>query len=86
MHLPGHHAPGRFEQGLDYIRQVLAGEIQTYAIEKRYLRKDQSLVWVNLTVGLVRDPTGAPLYFVSVVEDIAARNASRKNLMPVAGC
>ena len=72
--------PDDLNSDLDYIRQVLAGEIQTYSMEKRYLRKDQSLVWVNLTVGLVRDPSGAPLYFVSVVEDIAARKRAQEEL------
>jgi PAS domain S-box-containing protein len=65
--------PDDLETDLDYVRQVLAGEIQTYSMEKRYLRKDHSPVWVNLTVGLVRDPVGAPKYFVSVIEDITER-------------
>ena len=58
---------------LAFVRQVLAGEIQNYSMVKRYIRKDRSLVWVNLTVGLVRTEAGAPKYFVSVVEDITER-------------
>ena len=58
---------------LDYLHQVLAGEISTYAMEKRYICKDRSLKWVNLTVSLVREPSGEPKYFISVVEDINAR-------------
>ena len=54
-------------------RRLFAGEIPNYVMEKRYLRKDGSVVWVNLTVGLVRKPDGAPDYFVSVVEDISLR-------------
>jgi len=54
-------------------RRVAAGEIPTYSMEKRYLRKDGSVVWVHLAVSLLRDPPGAPLQFVSVIEDISAR-------------
>ncbi len=65
---------------LDLVRRVLAGEIATYTMEKRYLRPDGSQVWVNLTVSLVRDPAGTPLHFVSVVEDITARKQAGQAL------
>jgi PAS domain S-box-containing protein len=58
---------------LDNLRQVLAGGIDNYSMEKRYIRKNRSIVWVNLTVGLVRATSGTPAYFVSVVEDITER-------------
>ncbi len=58
---------------LAYVRQMLAGEIDTYSMEKRYRRKDGSLVWINLTVALVWKADGAPDYFISVVEDIQRR-------------
>lgn len=61
---------------LEYVRQMLAGQIQTYSMEKRYIRKDQSLVWINLTVALVREPTGSPKYFISVIEDISDRKTA----------
>jgi diguanylate cyclase (GGDEF)-like protein/PAS domain S-box-containing protein len=54
---------------LDYVRRLLAGEIERYSMEKRYLRPDGTSVWVNLTVALVRDAQGKPDFFVSVVED-----------------
>jgi diguanylate cyclase (GGDEF)-like protein/PAS domain S-box-containing protein len=52
---------------------LLEGEISTYAIEKRLIRKGGSVVWVNLTVSLVRSESGEAEYFISVVEDITAR-------------
>lgn len=58
---------------LDLVRQILAGEINTYSMEKRYVRKDASPVWVNLTVSLVCGSDGAARYFISVVEDITTR-------------
>jgi len=57
----------------DQARALLAGRIQTYSMEKRYLRKGGELVWINLTVSLVRRPDGEPDYFVAVIEDIDLR-------------
>jgi PAS domain S-box-containing protein len=61
-------------------RRLLAGEIDSYALEKRYVRKDGSLVWANLTVSLVRRPGGEPDYFIAVVEDVSARKALEAEL------
>lgn len=72
--------PDDLDADLAYVEQMLAGEIQTYSMEKRYIRKDGSLIWVNLTVGLRRDPEGQPNYFVSVVEDISQRKQAEKAL------
>jgi len=54
-------------------RKCLAGEIDDYRMEKRYLRKDGGLVWAELTVALVRSEDGAPDYFISVIEEIDQR-------------
>jgi len=61
--------------------QLRAGEIETYSLEKRYLRSDGSLVFANLTVALVRDETGAPSHFISVVEDISAARQAQERLL-----
>ncbi|HMD88881.1 MAG TPA: PAS domain S-box protein, partial [Anaerolineaceae bacterium] len=65
--------PDDLEMDLAYLRQMLSGQIKTYVMEKRNIRKDGSLVWVNLTVSLVRQSNGEPKYTISVVEDITAR-------------
>jgi PAS domain S-box-containing protein len=72
--------PDDLDSDLSYVRQVVTGEIQTYSMEKRYIRKDRSLVWINLTVSPVRDDSGALKYFVSVVEDISARKRAQEAL------
>ncbi|HKQ72714.1 MAG TPA: PAS domain S-box protein [Blastocatellia bacterium] len=61
-------------------RQVLAGEIPTYSMEKRYLRKDGSIAWVCLTVSLLRDAAGAPQNFISIIEDIGERKLAEEAL------
>jgi PAS domain S-box-containing protein len=61
--------------------RVAAGELDQYSIDKRYVRKDGSIVWANLTVGAVRDPDRKLKYFVSVVEDISARKLAEEKLL-----
>lgn len=65
--------PEDLDADLEYVRQMLAGEIQTYSMEKRYICKDSSPVWINLTGSLVREPMGEPKYFIAVVQDISDR-------------
>ncbi len=72
--------PDDLETDLDHLQQMLAGSIETYSIEKRYLREDRSVVWVNLTVSLTRTADGAPRHFISVVEDISARKHDEEAL------
>jgi PAS domain S-box-containing protein len=57
-------------------RRVGAGELSTYTLEKRYLRKDGSPVWISLTVSLAQPAQGEAPYFISVVEDIQARRSA----------
>jgi len=72
--------PDDLDVDLEYVKQVLEDTIKTYSMEKRYFRKDGSVVWVNLTVSLVREPSGAPKYFISVVEDISQRKRAEEAL------
>src|SRR5215212_9333280 len=65
--------PDDLETDLEGARRLLAGEIETYSREKRYFRKDGSIVWIYLTVSLARSPLGKPRYFISVTEDITER-------------
>jgi len=61
------------EADLELARRAMAGEIADYSTERRFYRKDGSIVWVNLTVSLARDEDGRSLHFISVVEDITGR-------------
>ncbi len=62
--------PQERDQELALNAQMMAGEIPSYMQERRYLRKDGSVVWVRVTGSLVRDEAGAPLYRVVIIEDI----------------
>ena len=65
--------PDDIEPHLARIRRLLAGDVPSYSIEKRYICKDGSILWVNLNVTLVRDKYGKPEYFVAIVENIDKR-------------
>ena len=66
--------PGDEEQAA----KLIAGELDHYVMDKRYLRKDGLPVNVNLTVSGLRDAQGHLKYFISVIEDIRARKLSEE--------
>ena len=72
--------PDDLEADLALAGRLLSGQADSYAMEKRYLRKDGGPVWVRLTVALVRDVTGRPGWFVSIVEDISDRKRTDEQL------
>ena len=59
---------------------LLAGEISTQTLEKRYVRKDGTIRWGRLHRSLVRDRENRPKYFVSVVEDITEKKEAERAL------
>jgi len=73
--------PDDLETDLSLIRRTLAGELSTYTREKRYIRKDGTITWVNLTVKLVYNSLGQPDYFITVVEDINERKQLEMQLL-----
>ncbi len=54
-------------------RQLSVGEIDVYQKEKRYIRKDGTIIWVTVSVSLVRDAEGRPLRTVAMIADISER-------------
>ena len=65
---------------LAYVHQMLAGQISSYQMEKRYRHKLGHTVWVLLGVSLVRDGQGNPLYFISQIQDITVRKQAEVQL------
>ena len=59
---------------------LLRGESPGFTLEKRYLRKDGSPVWVELSVSLQRDAAGKPAYFIGMVQDISDRKRLEEEL------
>lgn len=64
-------------------QELLAGSIPSYQLEKRYFHKNGYLVWGRLTVSLVRDKVGNPLFVVGMVEDITATKQTEAELLRI---
>lgn len=72
--------PPDLQEDLDLLEKLKRGEISNYSLEKRYIRKDKSLIWGSLFVSLVRDPSNEPLYFIAAVHDISERKIAEEEL------
>jgi PAS domain S-box-containing protein len=72
--------PDDLDADIEYVRQMLAGEIQTYSREKRYIHKNGYYIWINLIVSLVCNLSDEPQYFISVVEDISDRRRTEEEI------
>ncbi len=72
--------PGDAEIGIPELRAVLEGTLNTYQIEKRYIRKSGQIFWVRLTNSVVRSADGTPQYFVTIVEDINEQKRAQEEL------
>jgi PAS domain S-box-containing protein len=60
--------------------RLYAGEIDAVRVEKRYLRKDGSVVWVHFSMTVERDAQGRPLYEIGVYDDITAQRDAEARL------
>jgi len=65
---------------LQMVQQLLRGSRSTYTLEKRYIRQNRTIIWVNLTVSIVRDLAGKPSYFIAVIENISDRKQAEVKL------
>ncbi|NEQ43531.1 MAG: PAS domain S-box protein [Leptolyngbya sp. SIOISBB] len=72
--------PDDLEADLEHVRDLLSGFAKTYSMEKRYIHKAGSIVWIKLTVALVRNVEEAPDYFIAVVQDISELKATEERL------
>jgi len=52
--------------------------LHNQTFEKRYIRKDGSVIWACLTVSLVRNDSGVPLHFITTVEDITTKKLAEE--------
>src|SRR5918994_1918477 len=73
--------PDDMEMDLEHLGRLQTGEILKYSMEKRYFRKAGSVVWIELTVSLVRAPSEEPEYSIAIVEDITERKRAGEALI-----
>jgi diguanylate cyclase (GGDEF)-like protein/PAS domain S-box-containing protein len=72
--------PDDLDVDLDNLRRMLAGETRTYQTEKRYFHRQGHVVWILLSVSIVHDEEGEPLYFVSQIQDISERKRAEQKI------
>ncbi|QOY96238.1 PAS domain S-box protein [Massilia sp. UMI-21] len=72
--------PDDLAADVDQLEAMVRGEIDQFQLEKRYIRKDGSQVWINLNVSPKRNPSGEVEYYVSVIKDIGAEKAAQAEL------
>ena len=72
--------PDDLEEDLKNVHRLLAGEIRSYQMEKRYFHARGDLVSVLLNVSLVRGDEGQPLYFIAHIQDITERKRTEEAL------
>ena len=67
-------------EGMSRVPRLVSGELSISYLEKRYLRKDGTLLWGSLTSSLVRDDNGSPLYLIAQVQDITERKELERQI------
>jgi len=73
--------PDDLEQDLRYVNEMLSGKREAYQMEKRYFHKDGSIIYILLSVSLVRDEKASPLFFISQIQDVTDRKILEKELV-----
>src|SRR5215217_3000459 len=63
-----------------YAHRIVEGKVPRYHLDKRFLHADGNTVWASLSVSLVRDAEGEPLYFVSQIQDVTERKRAESAL------
>jgi diguanylate cyclase (GGDEF)-like protein/PAS domain S-box-containing protein len=76
--------PADVSLDVDLAERIFKGQLPRYEIEKRYITKNRRLVWVNLTASVIRDAEGAPLYGISVIQNITERRRFEEQLRHLA--
>jgi len=72
--------PEDLDVDLKHVKEILSGKIDSYSMEKRYIKKDGSIVWIQLTVALAKHNNQSPKYFISQIQDINDRKLAEKKL------
>ncbi len=65
--------PDDLEENLNHSDQLLAGLVDTFPLEKRYIRKNGSIIWVHVSTAVVHEPSGEPIYSISSITDLSER-------------
>jgi PAS domain S-box-containing protein len=68
------------DNDLEYFNRLLSGDIDSYTIEKRFMRKDGSIVYTQISIGCVRNPDNSVRYIAGLMQDITERKRAENAL------
>jgi len=72
--------PDNLSDYLKKLQSAFEGKIDNFKLQKRYLRKDQSILWANLTVSFIRDEKKVPVCFIGTIEDITEQKIAQDSI------
>jgi PAS domain S-box-containing protein len=81
LHFPTLTHPDDRQLTFEYMQRMVAGERPSFDFEKRYIRKDGSVLHVRSSVALVRDAQGQPKYGIGIIQDIGERKRLEAQLI-----
>jgi len=73
--------PDDIDISISSVKPLIEGTLNTFSTEKRYVKKDGSIIWVDLKTSLIRSDEGQALYFSSFIQDISDRKATEEALI-----
>ena len=76
--------PDDLEADLEQAKQLLAGLVDSYTMEKRYIKKGGDIIWGELTATLIRNHNGDIVYVLGMVQDISARKRAEDTVRHLA--
>ncbi|OHD69528.1 MAG: hypothetical protein A2W19_00520 [Spirochaetes bacterium RBG_16_49_21] len=72
--------PEHLSADIEQVQRLVAGEIDHYETDKRYIRKDKTVIWGHLSLRAMRDSIGNLLYFLPMVVDITERKQTDERM------
>ena len=72
--------PDDVDENMELFRSLMAGERESYRMQKRSFHRDGRMIWTQVNTALERDPDGKPLFAVSMLEDITERKRAEEEL------
>ena len=73
--------PDDLASSVESLRAIVAGTVQHFSLEKRYLRKNGEFIWADLTVSMFRLRSGDPVHQIVVIQDISERKRMEQNVL-----
>ena len=80
MHFAEVTHPDDVAEDAELFERLIAGDRDHYRLEKRYVRKDGSVIWGRLTSSSIRSDEDKPRFMVGMVEDITERKRAEDTL------